>query len=404
MTNCPATFSFRAVTKRYGAVMAVDNVSLDVNGGTFFSLLGPSGSGKTTLLMMAAGFEVPSTGDVTYGTREITHVPPEKRNFGMVFQGYALFPNLTVAENICFPLAVRNVGRAEREQRVLTALDLVHLSGFGDRLPKQLSGGQQQRVALARALIFEPDILLLDEPLSALDKKLRVGLQIELRELQRRIGKTFICVTHDQEEALSMSDEIAIVRNGKIVQRGAPEQLFERPATHFVADFLGESNFLEGTVLETDGAGFVRYGAQGTTLVQQSDVRLEPGERVLVSLRPSKVSLTPDCPPNRANLTSGTLAGWSYRGTEVHYEVNTSLGRLSVNAPTWQSDFFPTGGQDVWLSWPPDAATIVKDDRVTREPRQGNLPRPPADPEGNGSKYVKRSDHPQQENVDVEAK
>ncbi|SOE94544.1 putative spermidine/putrescine transport system ATP-binding protein/spermidine/putrescine transport system ATP-binding protein [Burkholderia sp. D7] len=372
MTISPATFSFRAVTKRYGAVTAVDNISLDVNGGTFFSLLGPSGSGKTTLLMMAAGFEVPSTGDVTYGTRELTRVPPEKRNFGMVFQGYALFPNLTVAENVCFPLAVRNVGRAEREQRVLAALDLVRLSGFGDRLPKQLSGGQQQRVALARALIFEPDILLLDEPLSALDKKLRIGLQIELRELQRRIGKTFICVTHDQEEALSMSDEIAIVRNGKIVQRGTPEQLFERPATHFVADFLGESNFLEGKVVHADGAGLVRYEAQGTACVQRSDVKVEPGEPILLSLRPSKISLTSVCPPAGGNLTSGMLAGWSYRGTEVHYEVNTPLGRLSVNAPTWQSDFAPVSGQMVWLSWSPDAATIVKDDRGEAKTKSGN--------------------------------
>ena len=371
MTTSPATFSFRAVTKRYGAVTAVDNVSLDVNGGTFFSLLGPSGSGKTTLLMMAAGFEVPSTGDVTYGTRELTRVPPEKRNFGMVFQGYALFPNLTVAENVCFPLAVRNVGRAEREQRVLAALDLVRLSGFGDRFPKQLSGGQQQRVALARALIFEPDILLLDEPLSALDKKLRIGLQIELRELQRRIGKTFICVTHDQEEALSMSDEIAIVRNGKIVQRGAPEQLFERPATHFVADFLGESNFLEGKVVHADGAGLVRYEAQGTACVLQSDVKVEPGEPILLSLRPSKISLTSACPAAGGNLTSGMLAGWSYRGTEVHYEVNTPLGRLSVNAPTWQSDFAPVSGQKVWLSWSPDAATIVKDDRGDAKAKSG---------------------------------
>ena len=193
------------VSKSYDKTTVVDRVSLSIPGGSFFSLLGPSGSGKTTLLMMVAGFVAPDVGAVRLGTRDITGVPPEKRRFGMVFQGYALFPNMTVGENVAFSLRVRGIGRAERETRARAALDMVHLSGFETRLPKQLSGGQQQRVALARALVFEPEMLLLDEPLSALDKKLREGLQAELCEVQRRVGKTFICVTHDQDEALSMS-------------------------------------------------------------------------------------------------------------------------------------------------------------------------------------------------------
>jgi ABC-type Fe3+/spermidine/putrescine transport system ATPase subunit len=242
-----------SLTKRYGDVTAVDQVSLVINRGQFFSLLGPSGSGKTTILMMIAGFVEPTEGMVWLGERDITHLLPERRNFGMVFQGYALFPNLTVAENIAFPLPVRRATSAEKARRVRDALDMVQLSGMGDRYPKQLSGGQQQRVAMARALVCEPTVLLLDEPLSALDKKLRAGLQWELRELHRRIGKTFICVTHDQEEALSLSDEIAIIRDGRVVQSGSPNALFEQPASHFIADFLGESNFLEAECVGLEG-------------------------------------------------------------------------------------------------------------------------------------------------------
>jgi putative spermidine/putrescine transport system ATP-binding protein len=363
MTNTSNAFTFDDVTKRYGAVTAVCGVSLQVPGGSFFSLLGPSGSGKTTLLMMAAGFEQPSQGSVRLGERDITQLAPDKRNFGMVFQGYALFPNLTVAENVAFPLDVRGVGRAGRDEKVRGALDLVHLSGFAERLPKQLSGGQQQRVALARALVFEPEILLLDEPLSALDKKLRVGLQIELRELQQRVGKSFICVTHDQEEALSMSDEIAIVRDGVIVQCGAPAALFERPSTHFVADFLGESNFLEGKIIGENGATDVRYEVEGTVLVQQARAGAQAGSGILVSLRPSKMSLSRDRPQDQTNAVNGTMSRWSYRATELHCEVKTPVGTLAVSVPTWRSDFSPSAGQTVWLSWPADAATIVEDDR-----------------------------------------
>ncbi|MFL5334564.1 MAG: ABC transporter ATP-binding protein, partial [Geminicoccaceae bacterium] len=232
----------RAISKRYGTFTAVDAVSLRVERGQFLTLLGPSGSGKTTILMAIAGFVAPSEGAVLLDGRDITALPPERRDFGMVFQGYALFPHMTVAENVAFPLRVRGLSRAGRDAKVRAALDLVQLARFAERRPAQLSGGQQQRVALARALVFDPDLLLLDEPLSALDKKLRAELQEELKALHRRVGRTFVNVTHDQEEALSLSDQVAILNHGRLVQVGPPEVLYERPRTRFVADFLGKSN------------------------------------------------------------------------------------------------------------------------------------------------------------------
>ena len=351
------------VSKRYQAVTVVDRVDLRIPGGTFFSLLGPSGSGKTTLLMIIAGFAMPDEGTVRLGARDITDVPPEKRQFGMVFQGYALFPNMTVGENVAFALRVRGLARAERDRRVRAALDMVHLSGYEARLPKQLSGGQQQRVALARALVFEPEVLLLDEPLSALDKKLREGLQVELCDLQKRVGKTFICVTHDQDEALSMSDRIAIVRNGGIVQEGAPGDLFERPSSHFVADFLGESNFLSGEVLGPSRDGMVSFAIAGTTLTQATDI--VPDALMLVALRPSKIEIDQAQPAEATNCVPGRVSSWSYRGTEVRCQVETPLGRLAVVTPTWRARFVPERGQPVWLSWSPDAAVVVTDDRAS---------------------------------------
>src|SRR4051812_45852863 len=248
--------SLQSLTRRYGDVRAVDNVSLDVERGRFLTLLGPSGSGKTTLLMMIAGFVAPTSGDVVIHGDVITHMPPDKRKFGMVFQGYALFPHMTVAENVAFSLDVRGRPAAEISTNVRRVLDMVQLTHLADRLPKQLSGGQQQRVAVARALAFDPELLLLDEPLSALDKKLRLEVQEELKDLHRRLGVTFICVTHDQEEALSLSDEIAIMRDGRVEQVGTPHGLYEAPRSRFVADFLGRSNFIAAVVSEVRGDGF----------------------------------------------------------------------------------------------------------------------------------------------------
>ena len=235
-----ASVSLAGLEKRYDRVNAVAGVSLDIRSGEFLTLLGPSGSGKTTTLMMIAGFETPTAGDIAIDGKSVVGMPPYRRNIGMVFQNYALFPHLTVAENIGFPLKQRGVAKAERAKLVGEALELVHLPGYGERYPRQLSGGQQQRVALARAIVFQPRLLLMDEPLGALDKQLRENLQLEMRRLHADLGITFIYVTHDQEEALTMSDRIAVMNEGLVAQVGSPEDLYDRPCNRFVANFIGE--------------------------------------------------------------------------------------------------------------------------------------------------------------------
>jgi spermidine/putrescine ABC transporter ATP-binding subunit len=244
-----ASVVLSGVEKHFDSVGAVRGVSLDIRSGEFLTLLGPSGSGKTTTLMMIAGFETPNAGDIAIDDRSVVALPPHKRNIGMVFQNYALFPHLTVAENIGFPLKQRRVDRATRARLVAESLELVRLPGYEARYPRQLSGGQQQRVALARAIVFRPRLLLMDEPLGALDKQLRESLQLEMRRLHADLGITFIYVTHDQEEALTMSDRVAVMNEGLIAQVGTPEDLYDRPCDRFVASFIGESNFLTGTVL-----------------------------------------------------------------------------------------------------------------------------------------------------------
>jgi spermidine/putrescine transport system ATP-binding protein len=239
----------RDVIKRFGDVVAVDHVSLRILDGEFFSLLGPSGCGKTTTLRMIAGFEQPTEGEVFIASRAVAGVPAFERNTNMVFQNYALFPHMTVAQNVAFGLEMKRVPRAEISQRVTGALEMVRLPGMEDRRPKQLSGGQQQRVALARALVNRPSVLLLDEPLGALDLKLRKEMQLELKDLQHRVGITFVYVTHDQEEALTMSDRIAVMHEGRVLQIGSPTEIYERPTCRFVADFIGETNFLDGEVV-----------------------------------------------------------------------------------------------------------------------------------------------------------
>ncbi len=279
------------VWRCYGAVTAVGGVSLTVGAGEFVSLLGPSGSGKTTLLMMLAGFEEPDGGRLTVGERDITRVAPNKRNIAMVFQRYALFPHMTVAENIGFPLRMRRVGRAERDEKVARAISMVRLDAQAGRKPAELSGGQQQRVALARAIVFEPPVILMDEPLGALDKKLRQHMQSELRQLQQRLGATVIYVTHDQEEALTMSDRVAVMNGGRLVQLGPPRDLYDRPADAFVADFIGEMNLLPATVATVgDGACAVRNEA-GTAFATPARLGIPPGARVRLAVRPEHVEL-----------------------------------------------------------------------------------------------------------------
>jgi spermidine/putrescine ABC transporter ATP-binding subunit len=277
------------VFKRFGSVKAVDDVSLNIEYGEFLTLLGPSGSGKTTTLNMIAGFEIPTSGDILLENDDITTVAPSSRGIGMVFQNYALFPHMTVFENIAFPLKMRKIAGDKIREMTRNALELVKLPGFDPRYPHQLSGGQQQRIALARAIVFQPKILLMDEPLGALDKKLRDHMRLEIKHLQESLNITVIYVTHDQEEALTMSDRIAIMNNGRIVQLDTPVELYESPANLFVADFIGESNFLEGRVTETNGESAAIETGEGLKVWVHRPAQMVAGDEFSVAVRPEKV-------------------------------------------------------------------------------------------------------------------
>lgn len=343
-----ATINLAGLVKHYGASVAVDGVSLDVAPGEFVSLLGPSGSGKTTILMMVAGFVIPNQGTIRLGGDDITRLPPYRRNIGMVHQSYALFPHMTVQRNVAFPLRMRGVSREETARRVDQALELVQLRGFEKRLPAQLSGGQQQRVALARALVFSPPLLLMDEPLGALDKKLRVDLQIEIKRIQREIGSTMLYVTHDQEEALSMSDRIAVMNHGRIEQVETPGGMYERPNTRFVAGFLGTSNFIPATVEAIGAAGALRT---------QSGLRLEAalpperrvGDRLNLSLRPERIRLLPA--EAAGALVRGTIVEASFFGNMQRYLVRIDGGEtLIATRPSLGEPMVPAGTA-VGLAW-----------------------------------------------------
>ena len=298
--------SIRSVAKSYGSVEALREVTIDVQPGEFFALLGPSGSGKTTLLKLIAGFEQPTRGQIGFDGDDVTHVPPNKRNVGMVFQKYALFPHMTVAQNIGFPLKMRKLSAGRIRERVEAALSLVRLDGYGDRLPSQLSGGQQQRIAVARAIVFEPPVLLMDEPLGALDKKLREQMQFEIKRIQEELGITVIYVTHDQEEALTMSDRVAAMNRGSIAQVGSPRELYLSPENTFVADFIGKMNFIQGECLDTgpDGAevrllngDLVRAKCPNL----QSARTLSKGRGVQIAIRPERLRISaPNADKNNA--------------------------------------------------------------------------------------------------------
>ena len=354
----------RNISKTYGNVVAVDGVSLSVKPGHFLTLLGPSGSGKTTILMAIAGFVQPSAGQILLDGTVINDLPAEKRNFGMVFQGYALFPHLTVAQNIGFPLKIRGRPKDEINDRVASALDLVQLGHLTERMPKELSGGQQQRVALARALVFEPALLLLDEPLSALDRKLRAELQWELKSLHQQVGMTFIYVTHDQDEALSMSDEIIILNHGKIVQMGSPRELYDRPTSRFVANFMGGSNFLKGRVVAAQKGSFT-YSVGPYEFCQATmTAEHREGTDILIALSPDKVSISSDRPQSGQNAIEGQIRSFNYYGNSFHFLVeNQAIGAIEVKTPAWQCSVEPSVGEgQVWLSWPPEASIPVIDD------------------------------------------
>ena len=318
------------VAKNFGSVVAVDDVCLRIRAGEFITFLGPSGSGKTTTLMMIAGFEDPSRGEILIDSHPIVATPPYRRNIGMVFQNYALFPHMTVAENIGFALKQRGLARTAIANRVAGALDVVRLAGYQARFPRQLSGGQQQRVALARAIIFNPRVLLMDEPLSALDKQLREELQLEIKRLHRQLGMTFIYVTHDQREALVMSDRIAVMNNGRIEQAGSPTDLYDRPLSRFVAEFIGESNFLQGTVLGFEG-GQVLVSLGGTTMRAAGHNNPKVGSSVAIGVRPEKMLFRDRDGPTQGdqlNSLPARVREMTFVGETYRYVVETDFGAL----------------------------------------------------------------------------
>jgi len=355
----------RDVTKQFDDVIAVDHASLQIERGEFFSLLGPSGCGKTTTLRMIAGFEHPTSGEVFIQGRPMGATPPFQRNVNTVFQNYALFPHMTVAENIAFGLEMKRVPKPERQRRVDAALRQVRLEGYGERRPLQLSGGQQQRVALARALINQPGVLLLDEPLGALDLKLRKEMQLELKHLQTSVGITFIYVTHDQEEALTMSDRIAVMNEGKVLQIGTPEEIYERPNCRFVADFIGESNFLEGRVTEVAPDRVVVVVDDSFPVVAPGGPAVSPGEWVTLAVRPEKIHVQPGSGQVGVNgHHGGRVEEVVYIGTDTYYLVRLS-DRVTVRARLQNRGVGGDGhgglahGAEVAVSWAPEHTLVL---------------------------------------------
>ncbi len=352
------------VTKRFGDVAAVDDLSLDIVEGEFFSMLGPSGCGKTTTLRMIGGFEEPTFGTVYLGGRDVTDLPPYKRDVNTVFQSYALFPHLDVFENVAFGLRRKKVGKDDVGKRVREAMRLVDLEGFERRKPSQMSGGQQQRVALARALVNRPKVLLLDEPLGALDLKLRKQMQLELKRIQQEVGITFIYVTHDQEEAMTMSNRLAVMRHGRIEQIGPPEEVYENPATEFVAGFLGASNLLDGEIKErVDGKVTVALAGGDVVRVSPDRVPDIVGNQVKVGVRPEKISIEvyDEEPPSGFNSVAGLLRMSTYIGVSHQYKVDGPGGaEMTVWVQNLGSGAVPHPGDRVRLRWRPEHTFVVK--------------------------------------------
>jgi len=351
------------LVKRFGKVVAVDGVSLDVQKGEFVTLLGPSGSGKTTILNMIAGFIQPSSGQILLNEKDLTFKPPHQRNIGMVFQSYALFPHLTVLDNVAFPLRMRKRDKEETARRVESILDLVGLAGFGERYPRQLSGGQRQRVALARALVFEPPLLLMDEPLGALDKQLRERMQLEIKRIQRELGITTLYVTHDQSEALTMSDRIAVIHDGKWVQVGNPLEIYQTPGDRFVADFIGESNFLNGQITEVGTAWWVIKTDHGLDIKVSAprSVTGRAGDQATVALRPERIAVFPE--GDLDNVIVGKVTEKVGLGDVNRYYVQLEGGdRLVVKQLTspWAPNLVP--GDTVRVGWNAQEAIVVQHD------------------------------------------
>jgi spermidine/putrescine ABC transporter ATP-binding subunit len=342
------------LTKKFGETIAVKGISLEVEEGSFLTLLGASGSGKTTILMMIAGFQIPSSGEIYLDGENITKKPPHKRNIGLVFQNYALWPHMTVYENIKFPLRMHKFSEAICKDRINNILKIVELEGFSDRYPKALSGGQQQRVALARSLIFEPKILLMDEPLGALDKKLREHMQFEIRRIQKDLNITVIYVTHDQEEALTMSDYIILMKNGEIIQKGTPKELYDTPQNSYIATFLGESNIIKGLIEKKDNKCYLS-SLSGDILFEIADEKISQNTKdILFSVRPEKIQIYQIFQDNLTNCiqVKGRVKEKVYAGKVIKYRIlikNNTIIKVELQSYADQIEFDIEN--DVYLVW-----------------------------------------------------
>ncbi len=354
--------SIQSISKHFGDVRAVDDVSFDIRRGEFFALLGPSGCGKTTLLRMLAGFEIPTKGEMYIDGQPISGIPPHERPVNMVFQSYAIFPHLSVAQNIAFGLRKDKLPKAELNKKVDEALEMIALPGYGSRGADELSGGQRQRVALARALIKKPKVLLLDEPLGALDKKLREQMQLELRDLQREVGITFVFVTHDQEEALTMSDRIAVMNYGKALEIEEPAYLYEKPKTQFCADFLGTMNFFKGQVTDIgNGSATVKTDDMGTIVSRGPNMDFNTGDTVMVAVRPENVEISMEEVGGTGHR--GKVRASAFLGDRAHVYVNVD-GRSEPVLTAMQNlggaaSRMGTEDHDVWLHWSEEAAILL---------------------------------------------
>lgn len=359
--------TLRSLAKTYGEFRVIDKLTIDIQPGEFVTLLGPSGSGKTTTLMLVAGFIYPDEGEILKDQEDITFKPPNRRNIGMVFQNYALFPHMSVFENIAFPLRMRKIQPKEITRRIKEALEMVALAGYENRRPNQLSGGQQQRIALARALVFEPSLLLMDEPLGALDKQLRVQMQMEIKHLQKRVGCTTIYVTHDQEEALVMSDRIAIMRAGKLIQVGTPQEIYEFPNCPFVGTFIGESNVLKGTLLEHEADRATLQTLGGAKVTGRCRWNVGQGSQAVIVFRPEKTTLSRE--KGGGNLLSGNIEEVTYMGEGVVYTVRIAGGeKIRIKNSNTSQAFRGKVGEKAYVGWEVmDASILPPDEEVKRE-------------------------------------